>query len=184
MFKRIIRSKVFGIVMFLAVVAGVGFLGYSKYQSDQIAAKAPVSHVTVLTADNFKTVLSGGKPVLMVFCTPDVCKMEQSQLEALAVSANGAIEVATVDVTTQAALAKAVLTQVTTAAGKNIPVAFPLYVLIDDQGSLSNVTIGMMSAQSLQQFIVTSLTAAPATAPSTTTPGTNPTPSTTVPPTK
>lgn len=183
MLKRIIRSKVFGIVLFLAVAAGAVTLGINKFHSDQIAAKIPASHVTVLTADNAQTVLSANKPVLLVFCTSDVCKMEQSQLEALAVSSQDAIVVATIDVQAQPKVAQALLTSVNKAAGKNVPVAFPLYVVVDAQGSVANVTLGLMSAQSLEQFVLQSLMpAAPTTTPGTVT--TNPSAAPSTAPTK
>ena len=92
--------------------------------------------------------------------------MEQSQLEALAVSAQDAITVATIDVQAQPQVAQALLTSVNKSAGKNVPVAFPLYVVVDSQGSVANVTLGLMSAQSLQQFVLQSLMpAAPTTTP-------------------
>lgn len=162
--KKIIHCRPLWLGIFSLICVALAFAAFRQYEKDA-HPPAIVKHTTTLTTENAQEVLTAGKPVYVEICTPDVCTMEEAQLEQVALKRTD-VTFVTLDAKGQSQLTSMLLQQLAQANPQGAPpVAFPMHVVFDADGNAVSMDLGLLSAKQINQLVTTALAPPPAGTP-------------------
>lgn len=153
--------RVLWALIFVGILTGAGKLGWDHYQEGVEQAKA-IDAIVTLDSGNIATTIIPGTPIMIMVCTPDICKELKPTMADLQKEYLGKAKIVMLDAMATGGFWQSLISITAQVLGP-FPSAFPTAIMLDQQTKPVAYKVGISSIDELKALIDKALLPAPLT---------------------